>query len=891
MLAKITETLAPAFPWLIAVGVKSLAVLLITALLARCLRRASAALRHFVYSAGVCAALLLPVAALLLPVLRVPVLPAPASADSTSREAPQAGFAVAAPTANSQGSVAARESASAPRRSPRVSTSTQQTPVAASVGSEATSRATDAPITWRGAVVLVWLLGCFLLLLRAAIAHVRLRRLVRTARAVESIPMSSRLRWLSRDLGIRREVALLEHDKLEVPIATGVFSPRIVLSPQSVHWTDARREAVLCHELAHIRRLDALTQFFATVACAVYWVNPLVWFAAVAMRAERERACDDYVLAYGAPASDYAHDLLEIVSGLRRRSPAAALAMARRSQLEGRLMALLSPRVRHERLSRRAAFAICAGILAVALPAASARFDHQQVEPAVAKMSAQSASAAPAPYRKVAGSTVVADTDPQESPAAPASPAIAPAPPAGPASPPASAASFSYHNSNGNGDPLMFGCFRGERSSSTNISSHTDHDGRNTWSASWVSDACSIEAHSSGKVQLNAEATAIDAISPGGYFEISQREGDNLRRLRLDAAAGQLQYTYKVNGTVQPFDAAARQWFSTFLLELERSTGYAADTRVPALLAKGGPQAVLNEIDHLRGDYVRHRYFSKLFENAKLSPQMLAFALNKAAADIHTDYDLAQVLISIAQNYSLDDETERAAYLSGANKLTTDYEHARVLIELLKRPNLSSATLRSTLESAKSIHTDYEKSRILAALADKSNFSEADIATYLDLASSIGTDYEHSRSIMALLQNQKLSPAAVSQLLKSASTIGTDYEKSRVLLAVNGSANFDERQIASYLSLVDSLGTDYERSRDLIGLMQQHKLATESVEHILKATQKIGTDYEKARVLSELAQRYSLQGPLHDAYLKAAESIASEYDRNRILAAMVRKMD
>ena len=49
-----------------------------------------------------------------------------------------------------------------------------------------------------------------------------------------------------------------------------------------------------------MRRWDWLTQLAAHVACALYWFNPLVWFAARQMRIERERACDDLVLASGA---------------------------------------------------------------------------------------------------------------------------------------------------------------------------------------------------------------------------------------------------------------------------------------------------------------------------------------------------------------------------------------------------------------------------------------------------------------------------------------------------------------------------------------------------------------------------------------------------------------
>src|SRR5437588_4062278 len=93
--------------------------------------------------------------------------------------------------------------------------------------------------------------------------------------------------------------------------------PKIVLSPEYAEWSALRRSAILNHELAHIRRLDAFTQLLAQMATALYWFHPLVWLMARAMRAERERACDDHVLAAGTKPSDYAHELLDIVSELR----------------------------------------------------------------------------------------------------------------------------------------------------------------------------------------------------------------------------------------------------------------------------------------------------------------------------------------------------------------------------------------------------------------------------------------------------------------------------------------------------------------------------------------------------------------------------------------------
>ena len=122
-------------------------------------------------------------------------------------------------------------------------------------------------------------------------------------------------------------------------------------------WPAIALRVVLLHELAHVKRRDCLTHLVAQIACAAYWFNPLAWMAARRLRTERERACDDLVLASGTRGSDYADQLLDIARVMRAgRFPAvlagASLAMAQRSQLEGRLMAILDPSVPRRGLTR-----------------------------------------------------------------------------------------------------------------------------------------------------------------------------------------------------------------------------------------------------------------------------------------------------------------------------------------------------------------------------------------------------------------------------------------------------------------------------------------------------------------------------------------------------------
>jgi HEAT repeat protein len=104
------------------------------------------------------------------------------------------------------------------------------------------------------------------------------------------------------------------------------------------------------------------------VACAVYWFHPLVWTAAKRLRSESERACDDLAISCGARATDYAEHLLDIVTSVRRDStPSVALAMARRKEFEGRMLAILDPELRHSSPSRRQSAALIGSLALISI--------------------------------------------------------------------------------------------------------------------------------------------------------------------------------------------------------------------------------------------------------------------------------------------------------------------------------------------------------------------------------------------------------------------------------------------------------------------------------------------------------------------------------------------
>jgi beta-lactamase regulating signal transducer with metallopeptidase domain/HEAT repeat protein len=201
---------------------------------------------------------------------------------------------------------------------------------------------------------LIWAAVVLLIAGSLVYAALTVRRIVNRARPLDSEDWRTPLWEVSDRLGLNEPPRLLRSEDAKMPFACGFLRATIVLPAECDAWSLDRRRAVLLHELAHVRRHDLVGHTLGRLACAVYWFHPLVWTAAKQLRSESERACDDLALACGARATDYAEHLLDIVTSVRRDSiPSVALAMARRKEFEGRMLAILDPELRHSSPSRR----------------------------------------------------------------------------------------------------------------------------------------------------------------------------------------------------------------------------------------------------------------------------------------------------------------------------------------------------------------------------------------------------------------------------------------------------------------------------------------------------------------------------------------------------------
>jgi len=166
---------------------------------------------------------------------------------------------------------------------------------------------TPAYFLW---LVEAWFAGVMLLSLRSAGGFLVVERLRRR----ESTPVSKGLLelclYLQRRMGLRRMVRYCQCVRLDAPAVAGWIRPVVFLPIAALtRLSAAQLEAVIAHELAHIRRYDAFANLFQIAAETLLFYHPAVWWLGKQIRAERENCCDDEAVALCGSPVNYARAL------------------------------------------------------------------------------------------------------------------------------------------------------------------------------------------------------------------------------------------------------------------------------------------------------------------------------------------------------------------------------------------------------------------------------------------------------------------------------------------------------------------------------------------------------------------------------------------------------
>lgn len=182
----------------------------------------------------------------------------------------------------------------------------------------------------------VWAIGALTMLIRFLFGLCRIHQLRRSAVAADD-SYQAICRRLARQLDINRPVTVCFSDQVSSPISFGWLSPYILI-PRKLNLEQF--ELVAAHELAHVQRLDWLTNLFSHVVGVIFFFHPIYHFLNRELVRVRERICDDWVIRLTGARKNYAQCLLDLVHHEDRVVP-LALSLNQPSQLESRIDAIL----------------------------------------------------------------------------------------------------------------------------------------------------------------------------------------------------------------------------------------------------------------------------------------------------------------------------------------------------------------------------------------------------------------------------------------------------------------------------------------------------------------------------------------------------------------------
>ena len=288
--------------WMLLHSTWQLALIALTVGLAMRLGRLSARVRYGIACLGMLIMVVCPVATFFLIEVPEPDEPVAATATFSRPDFPPSKSTSDAPVPPVAGVEVTAEVITAGRLVPLPTDSAEPTP------EPPTRLAGLAP--W---FVPPWLAGMLVLALWQLGGYYCTRRWITTAKPMEAGFLTDKLARLAERMGVKRAIRLLQSTRVATPLVLGWLRPAILLPVELItnlpaeHW-----DAVLAHELAHIRRYDYLVNLLQTAAETVLFYHPGVWMVSRWIRIERELCCDDIAADVCGSPLQYAEALTRL---------------------------------------------------------------------------------------------------------------------------------------------------------------------------------------------------------------------------------------------------------------------------------------------------------------------------------------------------------------------------------------------------------------------------------------------------------------------------------------------------------------------------------------------------------------------------------------------------
>jgi hypothetical protein len=556
-----------------------------------------------------------------------------------------------------------------------------------------------------------------------------------------------------------------------------------------------------------VKRLDALTQLVGQVALALFWFEPLMWIAVRRMQLEREHACDDYVLLHGTQPSRYAADLLEMVQSLgtpahRAAQPAfAALAMARRSEFEGRMLSILDPVLDRHPLHRGRTLMSALATLLIIVPLAALQPYRAAAVPQNTASATDStvARAADRPLTQRLEShdsaratlgTKLGTMDTARARIASSASASRSASSSASKSASGSASASASASSSASQDDDSCERFQYGNNSQNGFHMHANVDdaGHNTIRYLDFDQTHCRAASISGKIVTTAEENRIIVLTPmTARASFRERTGKSDREITYYYSspddARTLTTQYRVNGVDAPLDDEGRRWFAELLPSVLAEASINVEPRVARWRIQEGVDGALRHIADLRSSGAKRAHYDVLLQNNQLTATELDHLVKQAGKDIPSSGDLRAVLSKAAAQQSkgkLPASTLEAAM--GAIPSSGDL--TEVLQSFAQTDDREQ--LLAVARTALKIPSSGDLTRFLIGVAPRYlGRNDAALRTaYFKAVANIPSSGDLERTLENVVPYAAKSPEVTRAVLAAAATVPSSGDRAHVLVAL-----------------------------------------------------------------------------------------------------------
>ncbi|MEN9866994.1 MAG: hypothetical protein RL748_2584 [Pseudomonadota bacterium] len=355
------------------------------------------------------------------------------------------------------------------------------------------------------------------------------------------------------------------------------------------------------------------------------------------------------------------------------------------------------------------------------------------------------------------------------------------------------------------------------------------------------------------KGQLNFTDLDDDVASLDGYAMFEENRDKKKYRIEFsNDANGKVERHYFVDGREQALDSEGKKWLAAMIPVALRETAIDAKGRVNRLIAKGGADAVLAEVELTHNDYSQRLYLIALCKNATLNPAQQQRLL-VASSRIDSDFEVRQVLQSVIKHQSLN-PLAQAQLLNRVAKIDSDFEQRQVLIAITPTLHDDADVLAAWQKALAKVDSDFEVRQVLGAFAKRDKLSGAPLEAALQASMKINSDFEHRQVLVALARQMRPENAAqLSAFLKSAQKISSDFERRVTLVSLLEHGKLGKGDYLLFLDALKGMGSDFEVRTILQALAKQMPLDPALVERYRQVASTLG-DFERGQAEKSLAR-------------------------------------